>query len=144
MTPVPGDSLNILPTLAECLSPTNALGVCSGTGTFNITFVQPGTNTNTLVNAIDLAMLTSSSVPWDGAINTYDSDGVLLDSWVLPHNGFCREPPHYYDYYHFSAPGRIARVECMFKYTHIDDFTVTEASTPVDGSTWGKIKAFYP
>jgi hypothetical protein len=96
------------------------------------------------VSGIDLAMFTSTPRPWFGGIHTYDIEGILIDSWVLPNTGFCREPPAYYDYYHFSAPGRIARVECTFRYTGIDDLIVTEASTPVDGSTWGKIKALYP
>jgi hypothetical protein len=143
-TPPEGYALNIRTTLDECLSGPNALGVCSGVGILNITFVWPGMNTSTVVSGIDLVMLTSTHAPWHGAINTYDPDGVLLDSWVLPATGFCREPPAYYAYYHFSAPGRIARVVCIFQYTGIDDLTVTEASTPVDGSTWGKIKAFYP
>jgi hypothetical protein len=144
LTPAPGDTLNILPTLGECLSPTNGLGICGLYGTLNITFVRPGSNSSTVVSSINLAMFTSTHLPWNGAINTYNTEGVLLDSWSLPATGFCREPPAYYDYYHFSAPGRIARVECIFEVTFIDDLTVTEASTPVDGSTWGKIKAFYP
>jgi hypothetical protein len=144
LTPPEGYPLNIKTTLDECLSGPNALGVCAGTGTLNITFVWPGTNTSTVVSGIDLAMLTSSSIPWNGAINTYDPEGALLDRWVLPATGFCREPPAYYDYYHFSAPGRIARIECMFKYTGIDDLMVTGVSTLVEGSTWGMIKATYP
>jgi hypothetical protein len=143
-TPLGDNPLNIKTTLDECLSGPNGLGICSNIGGLNITFVRPGTNMSTVVGGIDLAMFTTSSVPWSGAINAYDSDGVLLDSWVLPNTGFCREPPAYYDYYHLSAPGRIARVECMFQYTGIDDLIVTETSTPVDGSTWGRIKAFYP
>ncbi len=122
----------------------NALGLCSQNGELNITFVRPGTGTSTVVSGIDLAMMTATLLPWFGGINTFDAEGALLDSWVLPHTGFCREPPAYYDYYHFSAPGRIARVECTFQYTFIDDLIATEASTPVDGSTWGRIKAFYP
>ena len=143
-TPPESDPLNIKTTLDECLSGPNALGVCSNTGRLDLTFVCPGTNMSTVVSGIDVAMLTTSSIPWFGGINTYDDEGVLLDSWVLPATGFCREPPAYYDYYHFSSPGRIARVECTFRYTGIDDLIVTEASTPVDGSTWGRIKAFYP
>jgi hypothetical protein len=143
-TPPEGDPLNIMTTLGECLSNPNSLGLCSLNGALDVTFVQPFTNISTVVSGIDLAMLTATFLPWSGAINTYDAEGVLLDSWVLPNTGFCREPPAYYDYYHFSSPGRIARVQCTFRYTSIDDLTVTEASTPVDGSTWGRVKAFYP
>ncbi len=144
LTPVPGDTLNILPTLGECLSVPNALGLCSQNGELNITFVpawhghehrrerhRPRNDDR------DAAALVRGH-------QYVRRRGGSSDSWVLPHTGFCREPPAYYDYYHFSAPGRIARVECTFQYTFIDDLIVTEASTPVDGSTWGRIKAFYP
>ena len=137
------DSPLDIQTTLSCLSPRNSLGFCTQNGAINITFVLPGTNTPTVIDRIDLAMLTGTPGQWQGRVNTYDSEGVLLNSWDFLSIGFCGEPPFWYDFYHFSAPGRIARVECVMFRVGIDNVVVTEASTPVDGSTWGRIKAFY-
>lgn len=142
-TPPVGDVLDIQTTLDECLSARNSLGLCTQNGTITMTFVVPGTNASTVADAIDLALLTATNPPWVGQVRVYDAQGVLLDYWALTSLGFCREPPAYYDFYHFSAPGRIARVECYLRYVGMDDVIVTAASTPVDRSTWGQIKAFY-
>ena len=142
-TPPEGDVLDIRTTLSECLSGRNALGLCTQNGTITMTFVVSGTNTGTVVDAIGLALLTATTLPWVGQVRVYDAQGVLLDFWALDAGGFCREPPAYYDLYHFSAPGRIARVECYLRRVGIDDLVVTEASTPVEGPTWGRIKACY-
>jgi hypothetical protein len=141
--PPEGDTLNIETTLGECLSPPNALGLCSQIGTIIITFVVPGTNTSTTVDGIDMALLTGTMLPWQGEVRVYDGQGMLLDFWALTSAGFCREPPYYYDFYHFSAPGRIARVECFLRRVGIDDLIITEATTPVPGSTWGAIKSTF-
>ena len=109
----------------------------------NITFVAPGTDMPTVADGIDLALETSNQ-SFVGQVNTYDANGVLLDTWALTRTGFCYEPPNWLDFYHFSAPGRIARVECILQVVKMDNVIVTEASTPVEGSTWGKIKALYP
>ena len=143
-TPPVDDVLDIRTTLDECLSTPNALGLCNQNGTITMTFVVPGTNTSTVADAIDLALLTATNPPWVGQVRVYNAQGVLLDYWALDAGGFCREPPAYYDFHHVSAPGKIARVECYLRYVGIDDVVVTEATTPVDRSTWGRIKASYP
>ncbi len=144
-TPSEGTVLNIRTTLSHCLSDPNALGLCflDAVGTITMTFVVPGTNTSTVADAVGLSLLTATTLPWAGQVRVYDAQGALLDYWALDAGGFCREPPFYYDFHHFSAPGRIARVECYLRRVGMDDVIVTEASTPVEGSTWGRIKAFY-
>lgn len=143
-TPDDGVPLNISGTNV-CLSQPNALTRCYGVvlGAINITFVAPGTDIPTVVEGIDLALLTSTP-GFVGQVNTYDADEQLLDTWALTRTWFCYEPPGYFDFYHFTAPGRIARVECILQVVSIDDVIVTEASTPVEGSTWGRIKATFP
>lgn len=141
-TPSAGDVLNIGTTL-ECLSLANGLWPCSGNGAINVTFVIPGTDTSTVVDGIEIALFTATYLPWQGRVNTYDAQGILLDGWALTSAGFCREPPAFYDFYHFRLSGRIARVECILRYVGIDDVVVTEATTPVDGSTWGLIKSVF-
>jgi hypothetical protein len=144
-TPDDGVQLNIANTLSLCLSPPNALGRCCffcPPGVIDITFVLAGTDVATVVDGIDLTLLTTNP-NFVGIIQTYDIDGVLLDTWSLTRAWFCYEPPQYYDFYHFSAPGRIARVGCTLQVVSVDDVIVTETSTPVEGSTWGKIKATF-
>jgi hypothetical protein len=143
LNPPEGDTLDIRTTVGECLSTPNALGLCSQIGTIIITFVVPGTNISTTVDGIDMALFTGTMLPWQGEVRVYDGQGMLLDLWALTSAGFCREPPFYYDFYHFSAPGRIARVECFLRRVGIDDLIVTEASTPAEGSTWGAIKSTF-
>ena len=132
LTPPEGDPLNIMPTLNECLSPPNSLWLCSQNGALNITFVWPNTNTSTVVSGIDLAMFTSTRVPWYGAINAYDADrwnssvsgffshGVLQSR--QPTTATITSPP----------PAALPGSSSLFQYTGIDDLIVTEASSSVD------------
>jgi hypothetical protein len=137
--------LNISSTLVNCLSPPNALGRCTPLvlGAIDITFVVPGTDISTVVDGIDLTLLTTNH-NFLGRINTYDPQGVLLDTWDLTRTSYCYKQPRYLDAYRFSAPGRIARVECILQVVRMDNVIVTEVSTPVETSTWGRIKALYP
>jgi hypothetical protein len=69
-------------------------------------------------------------------VNTYNAQGELLDTWVMT-PGFCGKPYQQIDFYHFSALGQIARVECILVDAGIDDVIVEHQVTPVEGVTWG-------
>lgn len=107
-----------------------------------MTFVHPGTNISTVVDEIRVTALTGTYLPWHARITLYDQNEKLINTWALE-GGFCREPPFYYGGVHFSEPGRIARVECELLRAGIEDVIVTESSTPVEGTTWSRIKAVY-
>jgi len=142
LTPSDGDQLDIQPTLDSCLTPPNALGLCSQDGAIEMTFVLPGTNIPTVVDAIDLALLTSSGQSSTAIVNIYNPQGLLLDSWSCC-TEVCVQPPFYYGHHGYVAPRSIATIECVLLRAAIDDISVGVLPTATTHDTWGAIKRAY-